>query len=738
MSEMPEMNGVEPDEDQMEDHQQAVDMMQNLEKLAQEEAKIRSLYDPETQNIADKLDEEILNKIGAEVYKLFKEDDDSRLEWDDMHAEWIKLFYGTDEPLYQQEIRRWGNASSMPILTEAAIQFQSRTYKSFFSQRTFVSAIPIGRGDDQEERAKRIGRHMSYQLGVKDRKYKSTKSKLFMAVAIHGSMFTKTFYDPDKRRVVVENVRPIDLVVPYHIGPVDLDELDRKTNVIRMSELKAKRYKDMGFFIDMPAPDYNVELNQVDMAVNDATGLHDTSNKTGNNYTILEQHTFLDLEDNGEYKPYIVWVCKNSKKVLRISIRYETDEVGNPTNNYEPIEYFTHYQFITNPNGFYGLGLGILVGDMNSTVNTILRQAIDAATLANDGNNSGFFSERLGVRGQELAMSLGKFTKVPDTTGDLQAGIFQFQFPGPNSALIQLGQYLDQRAQRLGSTTEALTGSPESARQPTTILTEVEQGLEVFTTVQQQLADSLNHELAKIYRLNGKFLPLVDYFVVNGATEEITRDDYQDDMQVEAVFDPRFSTQAQKIARAQAELDATMRNPNNQQRPEVIDAAFKRYLEIIEVDDIDELIPEPPEPQKIDDQHEENMYFMLPPNKRPMFDVFPDQNHLKHVAVIDEFLNSYGQMLDQETLMLIDQHRKEHVAYQYGVEFKVIPENQEVSNDTGRNTGLAAAIGNAMVSGGGSVKTQMPAGLDAMQIFGGAPLQSGGAGGSENNEGRSE
>jgi hypothetical protein len=37
-----------------------------------------------------------------------------------------------------------------------------------------------------------------------------------------------------------------------------------------------------------------------------------------------------------------------------------------PTKDYEQVQYFTHYKFKENPDGFYGLGLGHSIGDLNS------------------------------------------------------------------------------------------------------------------------------------------------------------------------------------------------------------------------------------------------------------------------------------------------------------------------------------------------------------------------------------
>ena len=96
-------------------------------------------------------------------------------------------------------------------------------------------------------------------------------------------------------------------------------------------------------------------------------------------------------------------------------------------------------------------------------------------------------------------------------------------------------------------------------------------------------------------------------------------------------------------------------------------------LEAMEIEDIKDILPEPtapPEPQKIDDQSQENMYFLMPTQDRPLFDVFPDQDHAQHIKAIDDLLN--GPMAEelkkeeyQDVVPAILDHRKKHLAFLY-------------------------------------------------------------------------
>lgn len=659
------------------DPPQTEEGQQLVKDLAGAEATHRFNKSSENYNLAQDMDDTLLMQIAQEAFSGFKDDEDSRAEWLDQHAFWLSLYMQHDYAENSDSERSWGATESIPILTEACNQFQSRTYKTFFPNDTFVSAVPMRRSADDrpalEDRADRIGKHMSYQLSFMDRNYRKDKNALFLGVATHGSFFTKTYPKDMKKKpknlpFKVDNVRPTDLVINYQSGPIRIEDVRRKTHIIRTTVGETEDLVQQGFFTQA-ATAYTQEGKSVyDVKVDETTGLTE-GNQSIKRYKpamLIEQHAWFQPDPDEPFLPYIVTLDMASRKIMRMVIGWEADPQGNPIDDYEQIQYFTHYKFTENPDGFYGLGLGHFIGDINSAVNIMLRQTMDAATLANDGNMSGFISERLGLEGDEIRMVLGKFIKIPDTVGDIQNGFMSMKFPGPNEALIEIMENLDSRAQRIGSTTEATTGSISKNQQPTTVITEVEQAMEMFSSVQMSLADACGDELMKIFRLNQRYIPLIDYFVVNNAPGQITRADYQDDMLIQPIFDPKFATQMQRVARAQAELQGTMQNPNSQSRPQVFDVAYKRYFKALDVENIDELIPPPPQIQDIDNQDWENSQFMMPPNARQPFDVFPDQNHEMHLQQLEQFIAQQGHMINTpEQVQSLQSHKMKHEAYLY-------------------------------------------------------------------------
>ncbi len=685
---------------------------------------------PELRNIAADLDEKELSTIGHDVVESYKYDLDSRREWDQKHGHWLNLYYQQDRPINPP----WEGASeeSLPLLAEACTQFHARSFKAMFPGRNIIKAIPVGKADSHSrERAKRVGAHMSWQLLAKDRRYKRNKDRLLLSLPLHGSFFTKVYYDPIKHRNVVENVRASDLVVPYGTGPRDLEDIERKTQIIWMSLNKTRILADAGYFTKAAVSfNFPKEKSEVDKAHDKAQGVQESPFDPEPLAKILEQHVLLDLDDDGIDEPYIVTVDEEASEVLRIAVRYDTDEAGNPTEDKEPVEYFSHYAYMENPDGFYGLGQGHLISQPNSAVNKLLRQIIDAGTLANIGNHSGFVSQQLGgVSGGELEMSLGKFKKIPGSTDDISKSIFQFKFPGPQPTHFQVIDRLILRADRLSSSSEVLTGQTEKVMQPTTVLALIEQGQEVFSTVYERVTDAWSSELEKLYRLNYKHLDPEEYFAVldiDGALKDysVSREDYAPDLQIMPIADPRMFTEQKKLSKAQVEWQFLSTNALVLNSPQHYYNASKRFMEAYGAENTEEVLPNPADAQQVreDDPNIENLSVIQPVPVMPM--VFPDQDHRGHIQVHMEFLNNQSKQMSSLARSLLENHVKTHNKMSAGGQSGQ-GTSGGVAGEPGNNLGLGpgqqAIPGMGLETGGLPGASQEGAGAEGSLGLPGAP-----------------
>ena len=63
----------------------------------------------------------------------------------------------------------------------------------------------------------------------------------------------------------------------------------------------------------------------------------------------------------------------------------------------------------------------------------------------------------------------------------------------------------------------------------------------------------------------------------------------------------------------------------------------------------------------------------MPPEERPLFDVFPDHNHQEHIDEIDAFVTGeFGQELTPDAAAELQRHRQKHIAFLFGQEMGVL------------------------------------------------------------------
>lgn len=646
------------------------DILTNGEDSPKEESKEKKEL-KEQENLAIGMDDQKLEKIGARVYREFREDIDSRQGWMDKVAKWRDLYFQEDTPINSP----WPGSSeeSVPILTEAVNQFRSRSTKVMFPGGEVVSATPTAKVSEKDiKRGERVSKHMSWQITVQDITYKKNKKRLSSLVALDGSFFTKIYRDPIKKRNIVKNIPARFLVVPYGDGPRDIEDLNRKTEIIHISTNETKKLAKRKYLTD-PAEAWtrdNIE-DAVRESIDDSVGLDEGTDADLRGMSLLlEWHGFLNLEDDeGIEDPYIVILDADNQKVLRIAKRWADDDEEEKN----PIEMYEHYYFLENSDGFYGLGFGFMLEHLNSAINRMLRQSINAATLKNTAG--GFVDAALGMETGEVRFTMGQYKKVAAHGRDLREAIISMNqyFPGADTGIISLMEQMIEHAKRLAMTTDALSGQVTKVMQPTTILALIEQGLQQFTAAQENILDAWSGELRKLYRLNSLYLDKEEYFAIldeRGKPEQnmVYLEDYKQDLQIIPVADPAMATQQQKIAMAQALMQGlqagiALQLPYTKRQ---VTEHFRRYYDAYGFQDMEKLLPVPEDPLERDDNPaNEQFYALLPGAKVPA--VHWDQDHVSHFEEHTKFMNDpeYAPRISVEGRQQMEVHIRTHVALMY-------------------------------------------------------------------------
>jgi len=541
-------------------------------------------------NIAEGLDDDLLQTIGSNAYKGYKADLDSRSALEELLDKWTKLaLQVTDKKVFP-----WKGASNVkfPLLATAAMQFSARAYPTLVpSNGKVVKCKMLGFDPTGEKlkRAERVGKYMSYQVMDVMEEWEEQMDKLLITLPICGTVFKKTYYDPSKQRNTSCVVMPKSLVVNYWAK--SLEDAERVTEIVPLSKRKVQEAVNLGLFLD-------VELGD---PVGDSSHKVDTTHELiephideTTPYTFLEQHTYLDLDDDGYAEPYIVTIEEQSHKVVRIVARYSEDSIILDGDEklllIHPTQYYTKYGFIPNPDGgFYDIGFGRLLGSINESADTLINQLIDSGTLSN--LQSGFLGKGLRIKLGDYNFSPGEWKTVNSTGDDLKKAIFPLPVREPSAVLMQLLQYLITSGKELASVAEIFVGKMPGQNTPaTTTMATIEQGMKVFTAVYKRIYRSMAKEFQKLYLLNRDYGKPEEY--VSFLDQPVKQEDFkgpEDDIIPGA--DPNAVSSQEKQAKVQAIgqlLQLGTINPMEY---------TKMYLEAFEIEPTEQLVMQPqPQP----------------------------------------------------------------------------------------------------------------------------------------------
>ena len=506
-----------------------------------------------TKNLAEDLDDDTLISIGNDVVEGYETDKASREPWEKDLKTWTELAL----QISGNKTYPWPNAANIkyPLLATAAMQFAARAYPTLVpSDGKIVKCRVIGFDHDGEKtkRAERISKHMSYQVLEEMEDWEEDMDKLLICLPIAGTCFKKTYWNPNKQRNCSILVLPKTLVVNYFCRR--LEEAERITEVLTQTKRKVKELQNQGLYLDIKLSDPSVGTEDPTKSINEAFQ-NTTSEDNTTPYIVLEQHTYLDLDQDGYSEPYIVTVELDSHKVLRIIPRFNGDSIivdeKSKVISIEATQYYTKYSFIPNPDGgFYDLGFGRLLGPLNNSANTIINQLVDAGSLSN--LQSGFIGKGLRIKMGETKFVPGEWKAVNATGDDIKKQIFALPVREPSDVLFKLLDLLLKSGKELASVAEIFVGKMPGQNTPaTTTMATIEQGMKVFTSVYKRVYRSLASEFKKIYKLNREYMNNEEYIAV--LDEPVQQEDYKGpENDIYPGADPTAVSSQEKQAKIQA------------------------------------------------------------------------------------------------------------------------------------------------------------------------------------------
>ena len=619
-------------------------------------------------NLAEFLEDDVLNEVGNELMDNYNSYKSSRKEWEDTYTKGLDLLGFKYEN--RAEPFQGASGATHPVLAEAVTQFQALAYKELLPASGPVRTQIVGKITEQtEDQAQRVKEFMNYQLMVNMKEYEPEFDQMLFNLPLSGSTFKKVYYDAMIGRCVSKFIPAEDLYVPY--SATSLEDAENIIHSINMTGNDVLKQQLSGFYRDI---DLEPNTGSDDEVVDKKDDIIGSSPNGDEIYTILESHCELDLpgfEDMGQdgqptglKLPYIVALDKDSGQILSIRRNYSAQD-----NMRKKKEYFVHFKFLPGL-GFYGFGLIHMIGGLSRTATAALRQLLDAGTLAN--LPSGFKMRGIRVRDEAQPLQPGEFRDVDAPGGNLRDAFMQLPFKGPNPSLLQLLDLVVQSGQRFASIADMQVGDGNQGAAVGTTVALLERGSRVMSAIHKRLYQSLKCEFMLLADTFKTYLPPVYPYDVVGGQRQIKQTDFDDRIDIIPVADPNIFSQTQRITVAQTKLQLAMSNPKMHNMYN----AYRDMYEALGVKDIDQLLKKPQPPKPMDPAMENMMALAGTP-----FKAFPGQDHKAHMEAHLSFMGTQIARTNPQVLGMLQKNILEHITLmgQEQVELEFIDEMQKMN-----------------------------------------------------------
>ena len=602
-------------------------------------------------NLAEVLGDDVLASIASDLLSSIKGDKQSRSEWEKTYTDGLKYLGMKFDDARSQPFE--GSSGVIhPILAEAVTQFQAKAYKELLPAGGPVQTQVLGVQDvTKEEQASRVKDFMNYQITEVMEEFDPDMDQLLFYLPLSGSTFKKIYYDEGRQRAVSKFVPAQDLVVPYSAS--DLQSASRVTHVLKMDANEVRKMQVAGFYRDVVLSKYEEGEDEVRQKVDEIQGTSKTY--TDEIYTILEMHVDLDLEGfedmsptgepTGIALPYIVTIDEGSGEVL--SIRRNFEEGSDLARK---IQYFVHYRFMPGL-GFYGFGLIHMIGGLGRAATSILRQLVDAGTLAN--LPAGFKARGVRVRNDDEPLQPGEWRDIDAPGGNIRDSIIPLPYKEPSGTLAQLLGSLVEGGRRVVALADQQTSNMNQETPVGTTVAMLERGMKVMSAIHKRLHYSQKTEFRILARIFSENLPPVYPYEVAGASREIKAQDFDGRVDVVPVSDPNIFSMAQRVTLAQTQLQLAQSNPQLHN----LHAAYRRMYQALEVQNIDEILPPPPAPEPLDPAIE-NARAML----GEILSTFPEQEHDVHIRIHMAFMKTPIVATSPQVVGTFIAHIMEHIS----------------------------------------------------------------------------
>jgi len=630
----------------------------------------------EDENLAERLSEtapHFLTKLGAKLCEEIEQDLDSRTDWETNIKEKFEQIGLKIE--YKSFPFDGASGAYSPLLMQELIKSYAMTISELLPQDGPCKFVIIGEETEElEEQANKIESFFNHYL-LNEIPYYPDFEKMVMWVDFSGTVVRKVYFDPMLKKLNSKFVSPYNFVVNYDTS--DINTCWRKTEIFQLDRRQIANCMQTGEFIevDLDSNDEDDAKSPVKMAVEKSEGVTDPHYDKKILQDFYECHVYLneeelqesdDMQENeneeeeplaeSKFRPYIVKIHRDSKKVVAIHTNWEKD---NPD---EEKTFYIDYGFIPGF-GFYKLGAAHLIGGLSQTSTQLLRQTMDANTLSNFPG--GLCAKGInGTKNPDNNLRIGPTEYKEVETGGLPLRdvVMPMPYKDANPMINDLRKDLEGSGSLImGTATTQMSDFNPNAPVGTTYAL-LDNILLIQSTITRGLRNSMTREFKLMYKRFSEWMSEEDFtFYRSKGKFQINRNDFDNLISIEPLADPHVTTKMQRLIRAQTIREAALQSPQLYDIYEV----EKNFLHAHNLSEyqIELFLPDKKKINELDAMSENQNIMLGVPVK-----AFIDQDHPSHMITHEQILsmpNATPEMIAQAQA-----HYFEHMSMQYQIQMQ--------------------------------------------------------------------
>ena len=293
-----------------------------------------------------------------------------------------------------------------------------------------------------------------------------------------------------------------------------------------------------------------------------------------------------------------------------------------------------------------------MLGGLSRTATSVLRQLIDAGTLAN--LPAGFKARGMRIRDHDQPLQPGEFRDVDVTGTSIKESLLPLPYKEPSQVLFALLGFSVDAGKSFAAIADMKMGEGNEQNPVGTTLALIERGTKVMSAIHKRLHYAQRIEFNMLARIFQLYLPPEYPYQVVGGNRMIKQADFDDRVDIVPVSDPNIFSMAQRVTLAQQQLQLATAAPQMHNLRE----AYRRMYSAMGVDNVDSILKPDPEMPKPMSPAIENSSAMR--GQQPK--AFPMQDHMAHMQAHAEFMFTRMVQINPQLYAMLQSHVSEHIS----------------------------------------------------------------------------